>query len=293
MGPASTPGGGENRTWRVLDLLVKGLAAVLISGAITLYGIRSDDRQARTSEENRKAQFKLSEKNRQATVLVETIRSRETAAADMRAKMFGTLLEHYFGNPGNDSESRVAILEMIGHNFEEDLNLKPLFLQLEKELLKKNPGHQGALRAAARNVRQDELEKIIGAGGEVCRLRLSIGQQSTGDCVAPVEVKLLDVAEDHIGVSSTPLEEGRRVVTYYDLPLMNNRRLGELRYALVLEETDAKGGEATLLVVRLPHADYGVETRLRSDQLLEDLMEEIFDSDGSAETARQGRTSPP
>lgn len=247
-----------------LDLIVKGLAAVLISGAITFYGVYSERRQ-----------FQIAEKNRRAQILVETVSTREMAAADMRARMFDTLVRHYFGNTGDDA-NRVTILEMIGHNFEADLNLKPLFTRLDEQLAAKRSEQREILREAARGIAQNQIDKIVGAGGEVCRLELSAGETRSSRCIEPITVTLQRVVGEGVTVKAGPMVLDEKTITYFDLPLVNNRTLGELRYSLVLLDADPEARKAVLAVVRLPTTYYSVENRLRVDQMISDLTVQEF-----------------
>ncbi len=254
--------------WYMLDLLVKGLGVILVSSAITFYGIRKDATNFETAERNRRAQ-----------ILIETISSREQATADMRAKMFDTLVRNFFKDTTDDA-ARVAILEMIGSNFENDINLKPLFLRLNAELAAKGSKHQSELRDATRNIISTEVEQIVGSGGAVCEIELSVGETKQGACIAPITVTLRKVLDDsRVMVETGPLATGLSSVTYFDLPLMNNRPLGELRYALVLAEAKPEKGQegrARLQLVRLPPAYYSVDNRLRVDQLISDLTLKKF-----------------
>ncbi|HSP77287.1 MAG TPA: hypothetical protein VLQ93_02070, partial [Myxococcaceae bacterium] len=206
--------------WHKLDLLVKGLGALLVTSAITFYGIHREAKNFETSERNRRAQ-----------IIIETISTRERATADMRAKMFDTLVQNFFEDTRDDA-ARVAILEMIGSNFEDDINLKPLFLRLDEQLAAKGSEQQLELRQAARNIIRTEVDQIVGSGGSVCELELAVGETKQGACIAPVTVTLRAVEDSQVLVETGPLETGLSSVTHFDLPLMNTRLLGELRYAL-------------------------------------------------------------
>lgn len=254
----------EVKSWKRLDILVKGLGALLVSAAITFYGIHSEARQFETAERNRKAQ-----------ILVQTLSSRETAAADMRAKMFATLVEHYFEDTADDA-TRVVILEMIGHNFGDHLYMRPLFRRLDERLRAKGSDQRPALRAAARNVVHTELRQILGSGGEVCPLELSVGESQTSPCIQPVRLTLRAVTEDGAVVVAEPGEPGGMEVSWFEMPLANHNTLGELEYALLLTEASPSEGRARFQVVRLPISRYSPDNRLRMDQLIADLTVEDF-----------------
>jgi hypothetical protein len=176
----------------------------------------------------------------------------------------------------DDDATRVAILEMIGHNFEDDLNLKPLFMRLDEQLAMKGSAQREALRMAARSIAREEIEKIVGAGGEVCRLELSVGDTRGSECLGPISMTLHRILEDRVAVKAGLMDLDAKTLTYFDMPLVNNRTLGELKYALVLSGADPQAGKAVIDVVRLPTTYYSVENRLRVDQMISDLTVQEF-----------------
>lgn len=256
--------GERTKTWDKLDIVVKGVGALLVSAAITFYGVHSEARQFETAERNRKAQ-----------ILVQTLSGRETAAADMRAKMFATLVEHYFGRP-DDEATRIVILEMIGHNFGDHLYLRPLFQRLDARLRATGSEQRPALRQAALNVVRSELRQILGSGGEVCELTLAVGQSASSPCIQPVRLTLREVDEDGALVLAEPGEPRGFRVTWFEMPLAHHNTLGELEYAVLLAETNPEARTADFQVVRLPITHYSPDNRLRMDQLIADLTVEDF-----------------
>jgi hypothetical protein len=256
--------GQRTKNRDTLDTVVKGVGALLVSAAITFYGVHSDAKQVEIAERNRKAQ-----------VLVQTLSSRETATSDMRAKMFTTLVEHYFENTADDS-TRVVILEMIGHNFGDHLYLRPLFQRLDARLRAKGSDQRPALRAAARNIAQSQLRQIVGSGGEVCSLELAVGETRTSPCIQPVKLTLRAVTDDRALVTAEPGDPEDFEVSWFEMPLSNHGMLGELEYTLLLSETAREAGRASFQVVRLPLNQYSPDNRLRMDQLIADLTVEDF-----------------
>lgn len=245
--------------WDKLDVVVKGVGIILVSGAVAFYGIISERRQ-----------FQIAQEDRRGQILVQTVSSREMAASEMRAQMFDTLLEHYFRDT-EDELTKVEILEMIGHNFQDYLNLKPLFVALDEELARKGSSERSRLRRASRNIIRNELNKIVGAGGAVCELTLTQGQTHPIECIQPLQLTLLAVTEDHVlvrtglGGSEPP---SSFEVTYYDTPLVDYSMLGEMRYSVVLQEARPESREATLQVALLPAIYFSIENRLGVDQLI-------------------------
>jgi len=248
--------------WDKLEIIGKSLAGVLVGAAIAFYGIYSGDNQFQIAEDNRKAQ-----------IIVQTMGNREAASADLKAKMFSTLMAHYLKKQ-EDPVTQTIILELIGLNFQEHLRLKPLFEKLEQEL-EGNEKELKRLRRAAKNMARIEINNIVGNGGSSCKVELSY-QQSTAlgeECELPISLTLLDVNKAGIRVSTNENDKEGFNVNYYDMPLVDNSTLGDYTYSIVL--SDAKHEEvkkATVKVVILPEHFYSARHGLHFDQIIGDWM---------------------
>jgi hypothetical protein len=251
------PTRGPKDIWDKLDVIVKGTAAVLVSAAIAFYGIYSEDQRSSEAEKNRRAQ-----------AIIQALGNRESMVADMRAKMFGTLIQHYFR--GQDEKSQIIILELIALNFQDDFQLKPLFRDLDVSL-RANSQDKQALKRTAQSIISREIDRLVGNGGNVCTLDLTLHQSSQADC-APVSLQLLEVAEDRIRLAVTPGNSPEVEVTYFNMPFADNSTRGELTYALVLSEVASLEGRAKVQVVVFPRHYYSGENRLRLDQMIGELL---------------------
>lgn len=117
--------------WEVASKIIGGIS-------IPIIGLLVSGMVQGQAEHNRKAQL-------HASILAE----REKSDSDVRAKMFETLLRGYFGEKtaeggiaprdevrGNPEyyEKRIMFLDMVLQNFQENLNAKPLFTRLYREI---------------------------------------------------------------------------------------------------------------------------------------------------------------
>lgn len=254
--------------WDKIDVIIKGFAGIMISGAIAFYGIKSTTRQT-----------EIAESNRQAQILVQTMNHRETSASQMKTQMFKTLMEHYFKEKDDEkSEIRILdeirILELIGLNFQDHIHLKPLFTRLDTKL-KENVSERKVLRKIAKNIKRSEIDKIVGSGGDVVKHELVFNETI---CMKPydlINLTLLDVKEDRIRVASKPDDREGFEVTYYDMPFMDNSRLGELTYSVLLSSVDIGNRKAKVKVVVLPKHYYSSQNNLRFDGMIGDLLEKM------------------
>jgi len=134
----------KSNLWYKIDVILKALGAIIISGVIALVGIFLNQKQSQ-----------ISEANRQAQILIQTMNQREISSSNMRAQMFNTLMQNYF-NGQEDETTQVAVLELIGLNFQDHIHLKPLFERLDKKLTEKTEQRR-ALRKAANRIKRIEV----------------------------------------------------------------------------------------------------------------------------------------
>ncbi len=247
--------------WDKLEIIGKSLAGVLVSAAIAFYGIYSGGNQ-----------FKIAEENRKAQIIVQTMGNREAASADLKAKMFSTLMEYYLKKQDDPVTKRI-ILELIGLNFQEHLRLKPLFEKFEQEL-GDNTTEIEELRKSAKNMARIEIDNIVGNGGSVCEIKLSLHQLTALDeeCELPISLTLLEVNEVGIRIRTDENDEEGFNVNYYDMPLVDNTTLGDYTYSVVLSDAEQQAEKATVKVVILPEHFYSARHGLNFDQIIGDWM---------------------
>lgn len=256
--------------WDKLEIIGKSLAGVLVSAAIAFFGFYYGNKEFQIAEENRQKAFKIAEQNRKAQIIVQTMGNREKSAADLKAKMFSTLMEHYLKEKENPVTQRI-ILELIGLNFQENLRLKPLFEKLESEL-KDNTEEIYKLRSAAKNMARIEIANIVGSGGQVCEVELDEGDSTDigEECMVPITLSLLGIGDGSIEVSTD--ENVSFSVSYFDMPLVDNTTLGDYIYSVILSGIDLEQKRAKVKVVVLPEHFYCTSSGLRFDRMIGDWL---------------------
>lgn len=255
--------------WDKLEILAKSSLAIIIPAAIAWYGISSEHQRTVEAELNRSAQ-----------VLIQTLGTRETVGGDLKAKMFGTLMEHYFKG---EAESKIAIVELIALNLKDQFQLRPLFERLNAELT--SDVDKRELRRVVRNIASKEVRRIVGQDGEACDVELQIGKPTTISCGSWRDVlafTLVDVKDDRILVHRAPqghYEDGDTIeVTDFDVPSADNTTFHEMTYALVLSDRDAHSNWARVKVVIFPQHFYSTDNRLQLDQLMGKFLEQRLHS---------------
>lgn len=237
--------------WDKADIILKGALAVLLPAAITFFSIYTEWRRSQEAESSRSYQ-----------ALVQTLSSREAVGADVKSKMFATLMQHYFTGP---DRKKIVVLELLAMNLDEQFQLRPLFETLDGELTDETDRRE--LKRVVRNLVAKEVAAIRAAGGETCEMQLTRGETVLASC-APVALKLLNVEEDRILVNQIVPDEVGFEINYFDMPLTDNTTIGELTYSLVLRETDVTTSAAKVRVVIFPRHSYSIQSRLAFDQLV-------------------------
>jgi hypothetical protein len=253
--------------WDKLDIIAKIVTAIVVSAGIAYYGIYSENRRFFQAEVSRAEQSAHEMSNRQIQTAIQLLTNRETVTADMRTKMFGDLIQHYF--KGRDARSKIVIIELMALNLEQVFQLRPLFDDLATEL---PPGSKGRseLKRVARNAATRQTEQIIGDGGQVCELKLERAKPTPApaDCV-PVTFTLVQANADAIIIERTD-DKKKLEVSYFDMPLVDNTKLGQLRYSVVL--VSAYENTAIVKVVVFPTHTFSVQDRLGNDQLIGEYL---------------------
>jgi len=278
-------------TWtRFIGTLAVGL---LIAGGIQWYSIRSDNEAKLRAEANQKEQREREQSAQEAQVAIQLANAREKALSDLRAQMFNALLQNYFKQA--TEEERITILELIGLNFRDAVQIKPMFELLDAQLrtraaTPKNTQLGIALRRAARIVTRDQLNQIRQAkDGGVCRMTLKVGEAASPDCFPRLTIKLQKVDQLTIAVRTNSKDgvllgeadweaHGEDfIVTYFDMPMVDYKAVlssssERWRYSIVLYGTATAEKTADIAVALLPVSAVGAEYRYAFDELLEKYL---------------------
>jgi hypothetical protein len=246
------------RLWDRLDVLAKlvtAVAAVFIPIAIAHYSF---------------LQGKDSDATRYNQLLIQTIASREQATVQLKAQMFSSLLQNYLEK--RDEHDRTVILETIALNFQEEFQLRPLF---ENWYLHGGGGERQKreLRRIARNISEKQILTIRSLnGGNICDVELRLNTPTKIEC-APITLKFVGLSETGVQVT---VDDGKPFeVGYFDTPLADHTKMGELNFSLLLSDVDAKGEIARLRCVILPIRYFSGTSKISIDQMLGDALTQV------------------
>ena len=229
-------------SWRVVDLIVKGVIGTVITGLIAVYGMRVQQSQQEMAETSRRLQANIEFTSRQKDLDI-----------NLGMRMFELLMSHYFekgqtaASPGGDRE-KLVLLRMMALNFQDvPINLKPLFEQLDSQLADRKAKEQ--LREIAKEIaRRQAFRLTVSSGFDSGPTPVAAGAKITFPNL-PFKIEVGSVSQDRVKVSLLLANRtiGPFSITYFDMPIIDNVKIGSWRVSLVLHESDGKTAKVRLV----------------------------------------------
>lgn len=237
-----------------------------------------------------------------ARLYSEIMSRREAAESSLRKDMFVSIIGSFLGGDHEDLSARVLNLELLAYNFHDSLNLKPLFLEMQRRLRKSADPERGEylrrINAVARETTAKQLFALEGHGRSFRRsvdfaelaaagpagvaldpetitlrkeaaevalrvLKVDIGQQQ-------LIVRLKVAAAD--GGEEVPDSRASFSVGFYDFPVIDNTRLpGGMRCAVTLSNFSPEAADLT--TVCFPGEYASLKDRPYYDEVMQKLRE--------------------
>jgi hypothetical protein len=247
---------GPKDRWDKIGVLLQPLGGLLTATAVAFVGIMGsrvlEERQSRDSN---------------SRLYSELMSRREEAESTLRKDVLGAILQEYLQASPTDLDAKVLQLELLSNNFHESLDLRPLFHDLQRKLLKlpASPDRNellGRIESLAREVTSKQLFTLQGRGARFSGLvdlaavdaagagsvplteepqKMQIADQT---CDLAVLVRSADRATKTLRIRLETTECGGSTATslnttfdvgYFDFPIIDNTRLpNNWRCAVVL-----------------------------------------------------------
>src|ERR1043166_7279961 len=154
--------------WDKLAILlhpVGGLLTAVAVASLGLIGSRALDRQ-----QNTEARLRL---------YSELMSRREESESNLRKEMFQSIIGSFFDPGASSMEAKLLKMELLAQNFNEALDLTPLFLHLHREIadLHDPPAVRRAYETRLSGLAQEVIRKQM--------IVLEAGGGTTGRCCSP------------------------------------------------------------------------------------------------------------
>lgn len=280
--------------WDKIDILMRPVGGLLTALAIALLGFIT------SGALNRRQAIETNTR-----LYSELMSRREESESALRKDMCVSIIAS-FVNPRDDAlDADVLNLEMLAYNFHESLNLKPLFLEIRRRIVRESTKAQTE-EARAQNA--DYLNRIERVGREIVRRQMivlegvgrkvdrtiDLTQDPEGTSLEPVTLTLdgvettfsMDILgvdrvnrEIRIGLNiETPDPElGRQTrmaafsVSYFDFPMIDNSRLlASQRCAVVLNAFSEQSADITLVL--FPGAYASLKEKPYYNEVIESVL---------------------
>ena len=287
--------------WDKAAIVLQPLGGLLTAVAVAILGFwTSNYLRAREGREAAlRERMQTSETN--ARLYSELTSKREESDSALRKDMFTSIINSFLREGPATLEQKMLNLELLVYNFHESLNLKPLFLHIEREAVGKPQA--SAYRTRLRQVAEEVIKKqmlVIEDGGETFDATIDAkalafpSPEGSSPFVAKdlevdgirrnvkLEVIAADPPQEEVQLRMTVrTAEANRVDTSaaefwvgpFDFPMIDNTRLPhDQRLAVVLNNFDARRGVADVTVALFPGKYAGLREKPYYDEVLAKLL---------------------
>ena len=258
--------------WDKIDILMRPMGGLLTAAALTVLGfITSSALSQRQAVDTN------------TRLYTELMSRREESESALRKDMCVSIINSFVNPRDTGLSASVLNLEMLAYNFHESLNLKPLFAEMRRRVMREqgeaktsaaraeNAAYLDRLESMAREIVRRQMIVLEGVGKRVDRT-IDLTGDPGGTSLEPATLTLdgvpttfaidvLDVdranREIRIGLNiETPdPEQGRQTkvatfgVSYFDFPMIDNTRLiGGQRCSVVLNSISDQSADITLVL---------------------------------------------
>jgi hypothetical protein len=290
-------------TWDKAAIVLQPVGGLLTALAVAVLGFWTTsylrERESRASEERERMQTA----DTNARLYSELISRREESESALRKDMFTSIINSFLGSGPQSLEQRILNLELLVYNFHESLNLKPLFLHIER-LIRQSPDRR-ELTARLERVAEEVAKKqmlVIDEGGATFDATVNAKTLAfplpDGSGEAPfiardlvvdgikrnLRLEVLGATSDseqlQLRVTVRTEEDGRADTTAtefwlgrFDFPMIDNIRLPQdQRLAVVLNAFDPASGLADVTVAYFPGKYAGLREKPYYDEVLAKLL---------------------
>jgi hypothetical protein len=289
--------------WDKVSVVLHPMGGLLTALAVTFVGVKGSQVLDRRQSVDTNARL-----------YSELMSRREEAESSLRKDMFVSIISSFLSPSREDLDGKVLNLELLAYNFHDSLNLKPLFLDIQRRLRKStDPDRADYLRRLNRVAKETtakqlfslqgqgkmftrsvDFEELAAAGGAGIQLEPETVNVRKITCQIGLRVLKLDNEQEQLlvrlevkaseGHPEIPDTRATFNVGYFDFPVIDNTRLSNgLRCAVTLTNFSADVA-ADLTTVCFPGEFASLKDRPYYDEVIQKLREANMD-DGEGAVA--------
>lgn len=236
------------------DIFIKFLGGVVVTFLIWHLGSRAEDSRQRLAEENNNFRLVIAENNRNTTFLKEFTAKQKELDVNLGMQMFKTLLSDYFLKvEGKDKKEQTGkqllLLRLIALNFQDvPINLKPLFEELDRQLT--SPEDRVKLRDIALELARRQAYRLTFESGEDSGdVPVTKGQEvQQKNLLFTLVINRIDRDGLNASLRYRDKKFGPFTISFFDMPLVDNIKVGPWRVSVVLMGIDEQKATVRLIV---------------------------------------------
>jgi hypothetical protein len=300
--PAARPPRERRDTWDKAGIILQPVGGLLTALAVAVLGFYTSSYLRERERRDSELRERMQTADTNARLYSELISRREESESALRKDMFTSIINSFLGAGPQTLEQKLLNLELLVYNFHESLNLKPLFLHIERQI-RQSPDRRefmARLERVAEEVAKKQMY-VIEEGGKTFDATVDANKLSfplPDGTDAPFIAKDLvvdgirrnfrlevigatsDVEQLQLRVTVRTEEDGRTDTTatefwvgYFDFPMIDNIRLPhDQRLAVVLNAFDPGSGLADVTVAYFPGKYAGLREKPYYDEVLAKLL---------------------
>jgi hypothetical protein len=293
----------ERDVWDKAEIILRPVGGLLTALAVAIVGFWTSSylRDRESKESALRERMQTIDTN--ARLYSELISKREESESALRKDMFKSIIDSFLRTGSSSIEDQVLNLELLVYNFHESLNLKPLFLHVQREVMRTGDraGYMARLDRVAGEITKKQM-LVLEEGG--VRFDTAVDTKTlsfSGGTPDPAPFAAKDLAVEGVARSfrlealqadpatqelelrltiHSPAEGGGMDTTatefwvgYFDFPMIDNTRLSrDQRCAVILNNFDTRGGTADLTLVYFPGKYAGLREKPYYDEVVARLL---------------------
>jgi hypothetical protein len=277
--------------WEKFQIVVQPLGGLLTACAVAYVGMTGSQMLERRQSVDTNARL-----------YSELMSRREEAESSLRKDMFVSIISTFLKPGATDLSAKILNLELLAYNFHDSLNLKPLFLDIQRQLRKSVEADradyllrinrvareitakqlfalEGHGKSFRRSVDLEDLAAAGAAGIELDSETVTVRKQTTEITLrvlkVDMEMQQLTVrmkATSAQGKDELPDSRASFTVGFYDFPVIDNTRLPSgLRCAVTLSNFSPVSADLT--TVCFPGEFASLKDRPYYDEVIQKLRE--------------------
>jgi len=156
--------------WERVSMLLSAGGGLLTAVTVALIGLIGSNYLKERESADTASRERMEANETNVRIYTELMSKREEAESALRKDMFVSIIQSFL-RPGSASlDERVLNLELLSYNFHESLNLKPLFVYLDKQIQKSSDpakkDYQGRLYKVATEISLKQMLVLESAGAK-------------------------------------------------------------------------------------------------------------------------------